>query len=318
MRILFPALFLALSLPRAVSAAPLLDPAASYVVGKQKKAPGPAVKAVENAASEMKMDFQSFDPNDPSGKPLLSNQTEQRMRIRKLPAEPKKENVPAVPERLELTFEKLATTSTVAVAGLPQPFVTRSDLGAFLGSKPILITGDGSSRKVEGLAELRAKAMQDVKDPIARSTLLGLLNEEVLLRTGESSGTGASCLSAFEKKAPGDKWAFSREEQGVKLEYDCEFEGWAEAKGKALAVIKLVNRKSRQRRQQPNGVPGMAETEGSGVMIVEPVSGESLVKMDTSITVEPLEEEINRLRATGRPVPRNKSLLKHWNHLYPL
>jgi hypothetical protein len=307
-----------LLLVSSAQAAPLFDFGQKLSVSKELKNTGVAPKLLEDSYSEMKMDFQSFDVNDKSGKPLLSNQTEQRMKMKKVPDDP------AAPKtgpgsKLELTFEKLVTTSTVTVAGMPKPFVTKNDLGAFLTSRPLTVTTDDKgARKVEGLAEIRAKASQEVKDPIARSTLLGLLNEDILLKAGAAVSSDSSCLGAFAGKKPGEKWAFAREEQGVKLEYECEFEGWANVKGKKAALIKITSKKNRVKRQQPNGVPGMAETEGQGTLYVEPGSGESLLRMETSIFVEPTEEEIRRMQARGETVPRNRSKLVHSSRIYPL
>jgi len=315
------ALFLAFVGFSPAQAAPLLDPAVTYSVKKEIKVSAPSPRQLDNLYGEMKMDFQSFDPNDKSGQPLLSNQTEQLVKMRKLPVDPKNTQAKkdGLDHQMELTFEKLVTISTVKVDGLPKPFVTRSDLGIFLMNKPILVLGDGKiSKKVVGLEEIRQKAMQEVKDPISRSTLLGLMKEEILLKTGTTTEHDSSCLGGLAKKNPGEKWNFAREEQGVKMDYACEFEGWGEAKGKKIAVIKVVSKKQRQRRQQPSGVPAMAETEGSGAVYFEPESGETMMKMETIIAVEPMEEELRRLKAKGQTVPRNRSKMLHWNRIYPI
>jgi len=306
--------------PSFVHAAPLLDPMAAFPVKVELKDAGPSVKAPESFYSEMDMDFQSFDPNDSSGLPLMGNHTGQLVKIKKLPKDTDKQaEKDGLAERLELTYERLTSSTSVVIPGMKQPFETKSDLGVFLMNKPLVIRGDGkTAKKVEGLEQVRAQAAAQVKEPMARNTLMTMLKEDLLLKTGAAVGQNSSCLGSLEKKKPGDTWKFSHEEQGVKLEYDCTFEGWAEAKGKKLAVIKVVSGKQRTVRTQPNGMPGVAETEGTGTVYFEPETQESLLRMETKINVEPGDEEIARLKAKGATIPRNKSLMKMWNHLYAI
>ena len=307
-------------LPCLSFASPLLDPSSTYTVKKELKGAGVAPKAIENAYSETNIDFQSFDLNDTSGKPLLSSKTEQLVKMKTLPKDPKDTQAikDGLDHRVEITFEKLLTVSSVKVAGLPKPFETRSDLGAFLMNKPIVVKGDGKTgKRVEGLEAIRAK-MGEVRDPIAQQTLSGLLKEEILLKTGTAGAQDASCLGSLGGKNPGAKWTFFREEQGARLDYECEFEGWAEVKGKKVAVIKVQSKKARQQRTQPNGVPGMTETESSGTVYFEPENQESMMKMETTILAEPLESEIKSLEAKGKQVPRNRTRMWHTSRLYPL
>lgn len=311
-------LILALTLAHA---APLLSAKETYAVNKELKDPAPSPKPLESVYSDMELDFQSFDPNEKSGQPLMENHTSQLMKMKKLPKDPKdkKAEKDGLQEKLELTFERLITSSSVMVPGLKQPHRTKSDLGAFLANKPLVIRGDGkTAKRVDGLEEVRAKALSEVKDPIARSTLLQILSENILLKTGTAMSQSSSCLEALGKKKVGDTWKFSREEQGAKIDYECRFEGWAEAKDKRIAVVHVEAGKQRQIRSQPNGVPGVAETEGSGTVYFEPDTRESLLQMETRILAEPTQEEIHRLQAKGSTVPRNRSVLKIWNHLYPL
>ncbi len=298
-------------------ASPLLDPKAEYVVKKELKGTGPAIVAPDPAHSEMEIDYQSFDPNDSSGIPLMSNHTSQLIKLKKLPKEEAKSPKSELDERIELTFERLATTSRVVVPGMNQPFETKSDLGIFLMNKPLIFHGDGKvAKKIEGLEQVRGQAQQEVKDPVARNTLLTLLKEDILLKTGTAANLRFSCLDGLAKKKAGEKWKFSGEAQGVKIEYECVFEGWAEAKGKKLAVIGVYSGKQKQLRAQPNGTPGMTETESSGMVYFEPVGLESAARMETLISVEPTEEEKGRLKAKGKVIPRSRSVLKIWNHLY--
>ncbi len=315
-------ILLALLFPAFAHSAPILDMNGSYPVKKELGGAGVAPKSIENSYSETKIDFQSFDLNDTSGKPLLSSQTEQLVKMRTLPKDPKDQQAikDGLDHRVELTFEKLLTVSAVKVAGLPKPFETRNDLGIFLKNKPLVVKGDGKTgKKVEGLAEIRAKMNAEVRDPIAQSTLSGLMKEEILLKTGApGAAQDSSCLGGLARKNPGAKWGFSREEQGAKLEYECQFEGWTEVRGKKVAVIKVQSKKARTQRTQPNGVPGMTETESSGSVYFVPDTQESMMKMETSIFAEPMEAEIQRLKAKGEPVPRNRTRMWHWSRIYPI
>lgn len=303
-------------------AAALLEPGGTYAVNKELKGPGAAPKPLASAKAEMRSELESFDLTE--GKPvlLLSNRTEQLMALRTLPKDdPKKGQQPAEPgldHALELTFEALKSSSEVHISGMAKPFLTKTDLGAVLSKTPLVIRGDGKvAKKVEGLAAARASALAQVKDPVGRNTVNGLFDEAVLLRTSSATSTGG-CLAGFDKKNPGDKWDFSLTEQGATLSYDCEFEGWAEVSGRKIAVVGITLRKSRQVRQQPNGVPGMAETSGKGRLYFLPATNETLMKMETEILAEPLEEEIAKLKARGQNVPRNRTVMRHWNRLYPI
>jgi hypothetical protein len=136
--------------------------------------------------------------------------------------------------------------------------------------------------------------------------------------TANLSGKDSSCLSALGKKKPGDSRKFTQEEQGVKLNYTCTFEGWGELSGKKVIVVGVKSDKQRVRRQQPNGVPAIAEMSGEGKILFLPEGPEALMRMKTDIDVEPTEEEIARLKASKGEISRNKSKMKHTSFLYPL
>jgi hypothetical protein len=315
-------LALAFAVSSPAHAAALLRPGAAYKVQKELKDAGPAPKPLASFYSELELDFESYDPNDSSGTPLLSTHSDQLMKLKRLPKLDPKD--PAFPkdglnDRLELTFVRLVNTSKVRVPGLRQPFETKSDLGALLAAHPLVIRGDGkAARKVDNLDQIRDEALAKAPDPATRTSVRTLLSENLLLRAGGAAGQDTSCLGSFARKKPGEKWSFSREEQGVAFHYDCDFRGWAEEGGKKIAVIDVRSPKQRTRRPQPNGVPGMAETEGEGTIYFEPSTQESLLRMETRITVEPTDEEIGRLKARGETIPRNRSVMKNWNHLYAL
>jgi len=305
----------------AAQAAPFLNPEHNYSVIKDKKDPGVAPKALENSYNETKIDFQSFDLSDTSGRPIITSKTDQLVKMRTLSRDPR--DLQAIKNgldfRTEIVFERLLTTSSVRIQGLAAPFETRQDLGVFLMNNPIVVRGDGTvAKKVEGLEVIRAKSAHEVKDQISRSTIAGLLKEEILLRTMPKDGHSTSCLGTFEKKIPGAKWKFIREEQGIRFEYECEFEGWAEVKGKRVAVLKMQSKPVRVRRIQPNGVPGMTETMSSGSLYFEPESQEIMMKVETSVLAEPMEEEIERLKAKGKEPPRNRTRMWHTTRIYAL
>lgn len=303
-----------------VMAAATLSPTGTYSVKKELKGTGVAPKPLESFYDALDIDFESYDPNDGSGQPLMGSHTDQLMKLKKLPKLDPKD--PAAPQdgyldRTELTYERLVSTSKVRVPGLARPFETRSDVGALLSSKPLVIRADGKGgKKVDNLDQIRMDALAKAPDPGTRTTINTLLSESMLLRTSSTVGGDSTCLSKFAGKSIGAKWSFSREEQGVKLDYDCTFEGWSETGGKKLAVIRMHSPRTRTTRTQPNGMPGVAETESDGVVYFEPAGQETLLRMTTNISVEPAEEELNRLKARGQTIPRNKSVMTMVNHLY--
>ena len=302
------------------NAAAFLSANPAYNINSQLQETGSQPKTLDAYYSELEMDFTSFDPDDSSGQPLILTHSEQRMKFARLPEwKPTAPDFPkdGLTDRVEITFERLVNTSRVRVPGLQQPFETKSDLGALLRTRPLLIRGDGkSSKKIENLEKVRAEILSEVRDPVSRTAVMALLNEGILLKIGASTGEGMSCLGSFQGKKIGEKWKFQVEQQGVKLDYACEFQGWAEEKGKRIAVIKVNSPKQKAVRIQPNGVPGVAETESEGMVYFEPSSQESLMRMSTQITAEPTEEEIARLKAKGQTIPRNRSELKHFSRIY--
>jgi hypothetical protein len=252
----------------------------------------------------------------------MGTRTEQLMKFKKLPPLDAKD--PAFPkdgfnDRMAFTFEKLVTLSRVTVPGMKSPFETRADLGAILSDKPLSVRGDGkASRKIDNLEAVKNAALAQTKDMVARTTLSTVLREDLMLKATTSAGPESSCLGSLAGKKPGDKWKFSAEEQGVPISFDCSFEGWSEAIGKRIVVVKVHSNKHRVQRQMPNGTPGMAETESDGVIYFEPTAPETLQQTDTKILVEPADDAVLRMKARGESVPRNRSTMQLLNHVYPI
>lgn len=310
-------LFLALALlPAYAFPAPILDPSSTYAVKKELTGTGSAQKPLEHYKSEMKSNLESYDLTSGRSQLLLTNRTEQLFSLRTLPRDPKNPGPEGLDHAVELTFEKLRSSSEVYINNMPKPFVTDVDLGSVLAKTPLTLRGDGKTqKKVEGLAAAREAALGQVKGQIARNTITGLLDESVLLRTSSSAATGG-CLGGLDGKKIGDKWDFTLNDQGARLEYACEFKGWAESGGQKIAVIAVTLKKSRQTRQQPNGTEGIAETSGSGHVYFVPGTQESLMNLDTEVMAEPMSGEIERFKARGEKVPRNKTIMKMWSRLY--
>lgn len=288
----------------------VLSPGSTYPVKNELKEAGPAVKFPASYYAEMQVDFESYDALDPATM-LMGTHTDQLLKTRRLP-----KGSDGV--RTELTYQRMTSTSKVHVPGLPQLFETRVDLGTVLASRPIILVGDEAGpKKAENLADVRASALQQVKDAPSRTTLNMVLTDDLMLKAG-SAVQDFGCLAELAGKKPGEKWKFSRAEQGITLAYDCTFEGWSETMQKRVAVVRVHSGKLRTPRQLPDGKAGMAEMDSDGIIFLEPLAPESLTTMENHILVEPTEEEIARLKAVGRTVPRNRSLMRNWNHLYPL
>ncbi|MGZ3653171.1 MAG: hypothetical protein ACXVB9_19300 [Bdellovibrionota bacterium] len=301
----------------------ILSPGSYYPVKKEIKEAAPAMKPLESFYFEMQMDFDSFDGNSMGGKSIMSTHTDQLVKTKKLPklaATDPLFSKDGLNDRTELTFERLVNSTKVPVPGLPAPFETKADVGVILASRPLILRGDGKGapKKIDNLPQVKAESLASAKDPISRTTLSLILDEKRLLGVGAAAAQDTSCLSKLSGKKPGDKWKFTLQADGVSLDYDCQFEGWSEAQGKKIAVVKIKQNKQRTVRQQPNGTPGVAETDGEGEIDLDPATQESLLKMNTRINVEPAEEELNRLTAHGQAVPRNRSVMTNWNHIYPL
>jgi hypothetical protein len=308
-------MLLGLLLPAFALSAPTLSPSETYPVKKElRDAAAKAPKVLDLYYSAIEIDVQSYDPADTSGQPLMSTHTEQLVKTKKLPKDAAKK---ADGDRLEMTFEKMINESKVRIAGLKKPFETKSDFGTILSGRPFLIrydaNGDGH---VENLDQIRAEALPKATDPMMRTGLSTLLNEKLLLKAGEATGQDSSCLGKLGGKKPGAKWSFSREDTGAKLNFDCTFEGWAENAGAKVAVVKIQCPKQRNARPQPNGVLGMVETEGSGTLYFDPAHDETVMRMESTSTAEPMADEIEKLKARGAVIPRNRTVIKTWNHLY--
>jgi hypothetical protein len=302
---------------------PKIPMKSEVTVKKEIKDAAPDFKMSPSYYSELEMDFESSQETKGSFQPVMSTHTEQLTKMKVLPPLDPKDpaySKDGANERKELTFEKLINASSVIVPGLKQPFESKADLGSILSSKPLVLRGDGKTvKKVERLAEVKAEALAQAKDPLSRNTINIVMSEDILLKSGDNlSGKDSSCLSALGKKKPGDSWKFTQEEQGVKLNYTCTFEGWGELSGKKVIVVGVKSDKQRVRRQQPNGVPAIAEMSGEGKILFLPEGPEALMRMKTDIDVEPTEEEIARLKASKGEISRNKSKMKHTSFLYPL
>jgi hypothetical protein len=309
------------ALPSFAHAGPALSPTGIYAVKKEIKDAGKDAGTPESFYSSAEIDFESRDPNDTSGQPLAATHTDQLTKLKKLPKLDPKD--PAAPkdgylDRMEMTFERLVNVTRAQIPGMARPFEARADAGALLSGKPLILRGDGKTpKKIDNLGAVKSGAMAKASDPMTRNTLNLLLDENRLLPMGASgASSGGTCLDGIAGKKPGEKWGYSHEEQGAKLDFSCAFEGWAEEGGHKIEVIKLHSPKTKTVRTQPNGVPGMVETESDGVIYADPASHEMVSRADTTINAEPMPEELERLKARGQAVPRNRSTVKTVTHVY--
>lgn len=301
-----------------VWATPILTTTGKYPIKKSLKMEAGAVKPLSSAFSETEIKFDSFDPADKTGRPLVSNHSFQIARLKKLaaPVDPQAPEKDGSDERMEITISKFSSLNKVNVPGVPKPFETKIDLSSFLLSKPLVFASDGKgTRRVEGLDDLKLKATQELLDPVARSTAMQFFSEVNLVKMEKWLSRKASCMEDLEGKKPGEQWKYITDEQGMKFEYDCRFEGWAEVKKKKVAVIRFTSPKQSQIRPQPNGVPALTQTEISGTFFFEPESQENLLRVESKISVEPTESAASKESASGS---RNRSTVISWEHLYPI
>lgn len=295
-----------------------LSDSAGYAVKKELHAVAPDFRLPESFAFEQKIDLDSVDPDDAGSPSLYGTHTEQLTKVKKLPKlDPKDAPKDGYLDRSELSYERFFMTSQVRVPGLARPFETRVDLSPLLATKTLVIRGDGKAAKVvDNLGEARADLMQKAGDAGARMAVGKLLDENELLRMAGKGGESGGCQSQLTGKKPGDKWQYTYSEGGLGLDTDCTFGGWSEADGKKVAVIKVHSPKRKATKLQPNGVPGVVETEIDGSLVLEPVGRESLQKMVTVSTAEPTEDEVSRLKAKGQKVPRNRTTLSMVIRIY--
>lgn len=297
------------ALGQLAQAAPSLDPA-KIPSAKDTKSPAIAAKVLGSYVVESKIVYESFAANDRSS-PVMSNETEQKMKFTQLP---EKDGV----TRAELLYQKFISVSRVKLPGALKPFEMRQDLATYLFDKPLTFVQKGSGAGTfVNIAAVRQAAEKSAADPIARQGLKAALSDEALAGVGEVANPGHGCFDGIAGKAPGAKWDFSRERNGVKFTFRCEFLGWSEEGGKGAELVKFTMPKTKANRAQPNGAVGVVETSGTGTVAVDPKTGEIAVSLLNDVSAEPTAAEIAQRKAKGQDIPSGTGSLRSTTHFYP-
>jgi hypothetical protein len=281
--------------------APVLDRNASYPVKAEEKAAAPDFRALNDVWVDSHAET--------SG--TADTRTVQRIRLQ--PLEPKSEG-----ERTGVEYQRFDLFSRISLPGMAKPFESRQDLGTYLLGNPFQVRWkDGEVAGIDGLDGFRARLSSQVKDPVAKFSLLQVFTEDMLKKSVPGLLQPSFCLKSLSGKTPGAKWQDSHGQGEVRAVYECSFEGWAEARGKRVAVIGFRMQKRKTPVVQPNGQRQLVETEGSGKITWEPRSQETLVFTEMNVVVEPPPDEVSRLERAKRPVPRTATRTKSWSHHYP-
>lgn len=288
--------------------APFLERGSKYPVLPEKKEAAESFTPLKSMRLETRIELESFNGNEKE--PNVRSNTDQLIRIKSL--EPVNKE-----ERTEIEFERYDIFSIIPVPGMSKPFESRQDFGTYLLGKPYVLRW--KERKVigvEGLDKVRAR-LSEVKDPITKHTLLQVFTEDMVKRSSSTFMPNDPCLETVGKKKPGEKWTVQRQEGNSTLKADCVFDGWAESKGKKLLVLSFTMPKQKQISTQDNGVQHNVESEGRGQIVVEPLSRETLFFSAINLSLEPPPEELRKLEAQKKVIPRTRSKMRTWNHHYP-
>ncbi|MGZ3693687.1 MAG: hypothetical protein ACXWQO_05775 [Bdellovibrionota bacterium] len=258
------------------SAATLFSDSASYPVKAEWQEPAPTIQMLGDARYESTMDYTSFDAG--SDKPSFSNQTQQRVRWKKLPAS-------IGEDKFELLYEDYRTRSKVQVFPGMAPMDTSQDFGIYLSSKPLKLSGhDGQPTRIDNLEAVKKQLGSEVKDPAANQALQITFQENILLDSTRSFLQENSCLRELSKKAVGATWRAEFVSPAMKIGFDCKLEGWAEAGANRVMVIGVTIPRITQETKLPMGRTASVETEGSGKLYFDPKSRESMARVEMNIS----------------------------------
>lgn len=279
----------------AFSAAPLLERGASYSVKAERKEAAIAPKVLKEKRVETRIELQTYRGEEKE--PNVRSDTNQLLRVKGLEPE----------GRMEVEFEKFDITSRIPLPGMSKPFETRQDLGIHLLGKPFILRWQaGEVVGVEGLEKVRARLSAEVKDPISKHTLMQIISEDMIKKSLGNIAINEPCLTDLPKKKPDEKWKVTKTEGANKLNYDCTFEGWAEAKGKKVMVVSYAIPSQKSVNSGPAGTQ-TNQVSGKGRVILEPESGEALLSSTNTFVME----EARKGAAPGR------TEIASWNLHYP-
>lgn len=282
-------------------AAPLLDPKASYETRAEVKGAAPGFRALGDHRFVSRVEVQSFEEGQKDAN--MSSDTDQELTVKELSR-----------DRRQVSFERFSTVSKVRLPGSPKPFELKQDFGAALRGQPfVLVYKSGEVEKVEGLAKVRAGITKSA-DAVTRQTLLQVMNEDIVKTTMAGIRQDGFCLAGLKGRKVGDSWSGARTTDGTKTEFTCVFDGWAEAKGKKVAVITVTVPPQMREGQGMIGQKFAVESRGSGRLLLEPEARETLLSMTMEMHTQPPAEEVARLTSAGKPVSRTRSVLRSWAH----
>jgi len=283
-------------------AAPKLDFNGAYVVNPEWKEAAPAFLPLADFRVEAKTEIHSF--RGAEKEPNVRSISTHQIRAKSLP--PSGEI-----KRTELEFEKFAVSSVLPLPGMSKPFENKQDFGVALGGKKFVMRWkDNQGLGVEGLAEVKAKLKNEVKDPVANYTLAQTLTEDLLKGSFPNYFQTGVCLAGLEKKKPGEKWSAEQVSAEGKTKVECVFEGWAETNEARILVLGFEIPKQKTAKATGPANADATELSAKGRWFLDPATRETLRREESNVTIG--KEDRGLLK------PESRSAIKGLIHHYSL
>ena len=258
-------LFAALACPLMAFAfrAPLLEKT-SYEVKVARAEAGPSFQPLKESWFDS-----SLELDMPAMNPPVKSKTIQLVHLKSL-GEEKGE------EKIQVEFERYDVSTQVQIPMMQKPFVASQDIGTSLAGNPLTVRRRSQDIVgVEGIQSLLDRAKARAKDSGATQVIQQLFAGDAFKKSVISYFHNPYCLAQLEKKKVGEKWKVELP-TGINYRHECEFLGWGEVKGKAVALVAV---------RVPSQKAGQSEAQGSGRVTFDPSSGETLefISLDTAL-----------------------------------
>jgi hypothetical protein len=209
----------------------------------------------------------------------VKTKTMQRFKAKWIPSEKNDER------SLSVKYLDFQLFSKMNVPGFGH-FENKQDLIKFLKNQELIYSWKKEDIKgVNGVSALRERVLDSSKDPIEKTTLGRLLQEDLMKNNAGMFLQSSYCLGEMEKKVPGDKWDSEQKNVGSVLKFQCKFLGWGQWKKQNVAKFELSISSQKQEISMPTGKKQTVETEGAGEVFWVAESGETLSRIRQKIRI---------------------------------
>jgi hypothetical protein len=289
----------------ALAASPNLGKGLTVVVDSSKRDPWSPMK--ENGAEvlmELETRYTSTGLENDKRIPLADTLTLQTQKI-VLSKEKKGE--------AQVTFPKFQVSADVFLPGAARPFQQQFRLDDALAAIPLRFNRNDRALEILDFAPWQKRAEASIREPLARRAFSTTFTKDNVAALLSEESRKPLCWQdkVVASKKPGDKWIVEEESQGFRFKQNCEFKGWGKASnGAVIGWISYTVTRSETIKKQPNGVEGRVSIFGGGNLWISKGDQQWFDHKILNIEAWPMESEIRSLKAKGKPVPGNHTLLE--------